>query len=60
MKKATEAVLAAINSGEKIALTNEITKRKLRILSTLWNYAIEDGFSDIEKADIAAELLKCC
>jgi len=59
LDKVQTVVLDAINSGRKINISDKTTvKCRLRTLCTLWNFAIDQGFADIEKVDIATELLR--
>lgn len=52
-------ILEAINSGKKVNIhENRLVEGKLRILCALWNFAVDQGFADSEKVDIATELLR--
>jgi hypothetical protein len=57
LNKTQAAVLAALNTGRKITLPDEPIEQKLRTLSALWNCAIDECFADVEKVEIATELL---
>jgi len=59
LDKAQVVILDALNSGGKVTLPDSLpVKSRLRALCTLWNFAIDQGFADIEKVDIATELLR--
>jgi hypothetical protein len=59
--KAQDSVLVAINSPVRAKINLPSKSRvscRLRALCALWNFAVDEGFGDTERVDIAIELVR--